>query len=652
LYICDDPQARFLKSGIRYLVLAALLPLLQVSRAQHDSVRAKEWLAAAWKSRLSDMDTAFLLTRKTLSLLDQTPAKQEQDWHRRARVKATYYLGTFYSYTGALDTALGHLNDALRMATANKDLHHVSLVNGGLGNFYFNQANFPEALRYYFTALALDEKRGYREGVSVRLSNIGTIYDTQKEYLKALGYYQRAIAILREMNDSVHISVQLGNIGIVYHELRDFAKARRYYLQALAIDRRQGNKNGMSRNLNNLGSIYQEEKQYDSAKICFDEGLVLAKEQGNPDLEATHLGNLGAVARRTADFRTAESRLKRAIAIAEEIASPEAVSEFEHELSQVYAETGRHREALEHFRKHIATRDSLFSEENTAKNVRLEMNYEFTKKEAVAKARHEEELLRMEAEAQRQKQMKLLMFIIVALTLMLLVILKRAYDNKKRLAEFLAVESDHKEALLQEVHHRVNNNFQIISSLLTLQENSSDNEKVNRLLQQSQGRIQSLSTLHELLYQKETLLDVNMRDYLEKVLDFHREVLVSRGSDVKITTNVSPVTFSTRVAVPVALIVNELVTNSIKYAFREGETGLISVTLVPDQGAIGSWKLEVSDNGHGMGDNAKTRHGSIGLRLVNMMAKQLKASHHRGEGPGTSFIFEFFVKDRVFETIG
>jgi two-component sensor histidine kinase len=214
---------------------------------------------------------------------------------------------------------------------------------------------------------------------------------------------------------------------------------------------------------------------------------------------------------------------------------------------------------------------------------------------------------------------------------------KRAFDNKKRVADFMASENERKEMLLQEVHHRINNNLQIISSLLTLQANSVGDERLNNYLMQSQNRIQSLSVLHELLYQNDSSLQININEYLNKVLEFHKDVLSTMSNKVDIKLNIADVSFPTKIAVPLALIVNELVTNSIKYAFNDTNDGLINIFLLPIENEKNKWKLSVSDSGKGLPMDTNFRKDSLGLRLVAIMVKQIKGDLIKSNTPGATF---------------
>ncbi len=223
--------------------------------------------------------------------------------------------------------------------------------------------------------------------------------------------------------------------------------------------------------------------------------------------------------------------------------------------------------------------------------------------------------------------------------------MNRAFVNKKKHALFLAAENDRKELLLEEVHHRINNNLQIISSLLSLQANSANDERLFEYLQQSQNRIQALAALHELLYQDKNTLEINMNEYIDKVLAFHRDVAGTLNAKVELKTQVPIVNFPSATAIPLALVINELVTNSIKYAFTDKKEGEINITLLPLESE--KWKLTVADNGKGLPSEDQKRKNSLGLRLVNILTKQIGASIKTLSSPGAAYEIVFKLKTKT-----
>lgn len=610
---------------------------------QNDTTDINTLNAKAWKLRSSNLDTSIVLSNQALVLLNtlRNNEKISSDWKDKAFVKTQYYLGFFYSAKGENNLAMDYFNKALLISNKLNYAYGKALVIGGIGALYLRQGNFSKALENYFKALQLDEKRGNKEAVLVRYGNIGVVYDNQGNYKKALEYYEKALHLAEELKDKNRISIQLGNIGIVYFEQHNLSKALEFYNKALAIEQEEHNKHGVAINLNNIAAVYKEQKDYDKSLNYFLQALQIGEEQGDVNLIASSTGNIGLIYFEKRDYKKSEEYLLKTLKLAQEIESLDLQNEFELEASNLYAAQGKYKLALEHFKKHEIAKDSIFNTENTEKNVRTEMNYEFEKKQAIDNAVHQKQLLLLEAENKTQKQLRLFLVVILCLALLLLFFARRAYINKHKIAKFLTAEGLRKEVLLQEVHHRINNNLQIISSLLTLQANSAGDDRLHSLLTQSQNRIQSLSALHELLYQQDSPIEINMNDYLNKVLDFHRDVLLSKNLNIQLVTNIAPIHISTKLAVPLALIVNELVTNSIKYAFINENQGHINISFYNDVTTKNMWILSVSDNGQGLPVDTVAKKESLGLRLVTIMSKQIGGVLTKTNSPGATFSLSF-----------
>lgn len=528
--------------------------------------------------------------------------------------------------------------DIARKINYKKGIAHSA---GVLGHYYLNKGDFPKALDYLFNALKFYEELGSKNGISVQLANIATIYDSQGDYRKSLDYNERALKIAESNGDTKLASTTLSNMGIVYSKLNDFGKAKTCILKALSVDNLSNDKEGIARNLINIGYIHSEKRYDKEALNYFIKALEMSKELGDKDKIATCLVNIGMAYSSLKDYQNAEKYLTEALRVAAETGDINLMSQLEYQATEFYTENDKDKEAFVHYKKHISLRDSVYNEENTKNSVKSEMNYEFEKKAAAIKYEHDIQVLKLESDNLRQKQLRIFLIVLLVLLVMLLIVAKRAYDAKKNKAEFMATENNRKEVLLQEVHHRINNNLQIISSLLTLQANSVEDEKLNEYLKQSQNRIQSLAALHELLYQNDSPLQINMRHYLNKVLDFHRDILKTLSCKVTMEVNVTEASFPTKLAVPVALIVNELVTNAIKYAFQGKETGRIRVSLEPFLNEIDTWVLGVNDNGKGLPVDDVLRKDSLGIKLVTILSKQIKGSITKNNSPGASFEIVF-----------
>lgn len=523
------------------------------------------------------------------------------------------------------DSAIYLANKALAISLKLKYQLGISEAYSNLGNISRHKANYPDALNYYYKGLATDEVIDNKTGALLKLGNIGVIYFNQNENSKALEYYDRAQKVAEKMNDRKAIAHILANKADVYSNLQKIDTALKYYNMAYENYRAIDFKRGMSNVLINSGNVYIDKGHSKLALEKYLLALKIVEELKDKNQIASCLLNIAFANSQLKNNRVAEIYFNKALSYTEGTNDLDLKSSLELAVSEFYSEKHEFEKAYKHYKNYISLRDSVYNNENTKKSVQSEMNYEFDKKQAAVKFNHDKIVYQLESDNKLQKQWRWFFIIVIVFACVGIFFMKRAYDNKKSLAAFLATEDQRKDVLLQEVHHRINNNLQIISSLLTLQANSADNEKLTEYLTQSQNRIQSLSALHELLYDTNSPLEINMKEYIEKVLDFHRGVLKSKTGNISIATDIEPVNFPTKLAVPLALIINELVTNSIKYAFKNKHDGKISV-LLRNNGTEGNWQLSVSDNGNGLSIETERRKDSLGLKLVNILTKQIKGS--------------------------
>ncbi|MDV7186772.1 sensor histidine kinase [Lutibacter sp. TH_r2] len=204
----------------------------------------------------------------------------------------------------------------------------------------------------------------------------------------------------------------------------------------------------------------------------------------------------------------------------------------------------------------------------------------------------------------------------------------------------LEIKEREKDLLLKEVHHRVKNNFQIVSSLLELQTKGIEDEKALELANEGKNRVKSMALIHQKLYQNENGL-INFDDYIKLLV---KELTSMYATEKNITTKVNSenMMFDVDTAIPLGLIINELITNSYKYAFNEGENNELNISINKDKDDY--YKLIISDNGPGLNEKINLKKvKSLGLRLVNRLVKQLQGKLHQNNTNGA--YFEVLFKD-------
>jgi two-component sensor histidine kinase/nitrate reductase gamma subunit len=202
----------------------------------------------------------------------------------------------------------------------------------------------------------------------------------------------------------------------------------------------------------------------------------------------------------------------------------------------------------------------------------------------------------------------------------------------------LSLKNNQNVLLLKEIHHRVKNNLEVVSGLLALQSAKMDDPTMQEVMLASQNRVQSMGILHQKLYQSEHLAFIEMKNYFENlcinILDSYNE-----SDRIQVTIEMPELEFDVDTAVPLGLIVNELLTNSLKYAFPKGEKGNIELSLKNLN--EDNFQLKISDNGVGKPANEKAKGTGFGTQLVDLLTRQIDGSLIQDVSNGTMILINF-----------
>jgi len=198
-----------------------------------------------------------------------------------------------------------------------------------------------------------------------------------------------------------------------------------------------------------------------------------------------------------------------------------------------------------------------------------------------------------------------------------------------------------KEVLLKEIHHRVKNNLQVISSLVSLQADSLTDDYTRSEFAEVRDRVRAMALVHEALYQTGNLAQLNFADYANRLLRQLWDAYRRPTGTIRLNLAVAPVLFPVETAVNCGLILNELASNALKHAFPDSRDGAVTVAMDHDP-ATGAVCLRVQDDGVGLPAELDWRQTkSLGLRLVSMLAGQLHGTAETGPGPGAEFRIKF-----------
>jgi two-component sensor histidine kinase len=219
-------------------------------------------------------------------------------------------------------------------------------------------------------------------------------------------------------------------------------------------------------------------------------------------------------------------------------------------------------------------------------------------------------------------------------------------DNKTIHQQKLVVDRalTENKVLVKEVHHRVKNNLQVVASLLLINSKKNKGHNSDEILTQSQHQIQSMSLIHEMLYQKEDIIDIPMQEYLEKLSNSLLTTYPNKRIKTTVLTN--DISLHLDYANPIGLIINELMTNSVKHGFRNMSEGEVSIEINKIKNV---YKLTYSDNGIGMKINESTLKNSktFGSRLIMSLTEEMSATIAVVNGTGLTYIFTFLDKNNL-----
>lgn len=528
------------------------------------------------------------------------------------------------------------------VATLSGDTLKMGKGKNFIGMYHYYNGNHRQAIDYYLEALPYFTAIRDTYYIAMMHNNIGAAYEYRKEPENSITYYQTALRYFTMLQDTLWMANVLNNIGIqlniaIRHDesLENFKKARLLYVAL--------QDSSMLAVINtNMSECYRLKGDYQKAKALNLEYLTAYQRFHTTDV----LGNVHSSLARTylALGQLEESKMHNDQAIQIRIENNfrfNLPNNYETE-SLIFEKEGNYKKALMAYKNFKAAQDSMFNKEKDERITQLITEYEVQEKDQeIQMLASQNELTNLRIE--KSNRQKLLFglgatsLLIFAIALFYLLRLKSKTNadlaEKNKLISKALAEKD---ILLREIHHRVKNNLQMISALLYLHGKSVDDSTAQEALMESQNRVQSMAMIHQNLYQDENLLGVSIKDYLDKLLTHLISSYNIEKDRITILKKIDIPQLDVDTVIPLALIINELISNALKYAFRDGRRGEIKVSLEQTDGLI---NLEVSDNGMGLPEHFSMESSSnFGLKLINILCDRLGATWSAHSGTGTSIV--------------
>lgn len=572
----------------------------------------------------SDIEKALGYAEKGVSLSEKINNK---NWQPRFYEMA----GRMHANLLHLDSASYYFDKAMDGYLAVNNIKGQATTAFKMAWIFRKRGDLDEALQKDLTALKLMEKSDDKRGICDALTRVSTDLTRQNRLEEALDYAQQAIAMAEKNNLTGELYFVNNNAGDVAIASNNHQQALNYFNKALEIARKQKMgiiyemdvMNSRGNALKKLGRYPEAIKDY---KICLDSG----KAYNYPMAVTASIANLGEVNLLMGNYKEALKYQLETTQMQERNSDLSNLTENYNHLSTIYGKMGNFEEALNYKQKAYNLHDSILSVKSDATMSKMLTQYESQKKEATINSQ--------QREITEQRKVQWLTGGMVVLLLGLLVFGFISYRSRTRRNRLLAVKNAENELLLKEIHHRVKNNLEVVSSLLALQSAQIDDPGTKEVMLEGQNRVHSIGIVHQKLYQGTHLGSIEMKDYF---LNLSESILDSFGAESRVTVELAMEKLEVDIdtAVPLGLIVNELLTNTIKYAFTKGTTGNVQIKLKQQQD--GTLNLEVSDNG--IGKSGLTQGTGFGTQLISLLTRQLGGKMKEEIKNGTHTYFDFQV---------
>lgn len=483
------------------------------------------------------------------------------------------------------------------------------------------------AVNVFLQLLKAAEKENRHDLLAPAYYNLATISHFQNNAEKSKEYHAKALHYSRLYKDTSNLARTIFLSGI-FEFLADRPDSSiRCFQECIDLYMAIGERNKAAVAMSKIGNIYEGQGKFAEATPIFEQYLQTAEQARDTFMLMLAYMNIGTNALNLKSYEKALKWMKLAGEFAYKVKRSYEYQEALKYQSVIYEKMGKPQQSLDVLRQYVQHHDSTLNVERTRQITEMETRFETEKKENT---------ITLQAEALRQERLR---FWLIAGVLALAL---AAGVGLFRLTRILRRRNTEKEFLIKEIHHRVKNNLQILSSLLHLQSRQITDEAALDAVREGQNRVDAMGLIHQKLYMGDNIAAVDMTDYLKHL---GSTLLDSFGFDddrVQIHYAIQPIRLDVDTAVPLGLIITELLTNSFKYAFPGDRAGRVEVALWTNE--AGKLCLKVADDGVGRaGAPVLKGSTSFGASLVQMLSKKLKGVPQisdEGEGYSTLMAFE------------
>lgn len=647
-----------------FLMLFLFTGTVQTSHAQVDTSRLNQAFRQADKTYESDPKAGF---HQFQSVYEQALQHHDQVIEIKCLNLFTEYFWISRNFSEAIATGKKSISRAI--STRNDALAGDACVLTGL--VYYSKGDPLAAIGYYQKAILYYQKQPANKRLALAYMNLGVAERKAGRFETANTSYFKAADIFKQLGDQPGLGSVYTAIGNCYALMENFGRAIIYHKQALAIFTRLNDQAGRAQVLDNLGYAFKMLSKPDSAIRYLDQTLRIRAGNKDSSLLVIPLQNLGSAWKQKGDQQKTVAFIHRSLLIAAHYDMQEDLARGQADLAELYlaqkrygeaekilnlaentakklkladlqvtiadlnyqlqAALGHDRQALIYYQKRDLIRDSLLTEKKSRTIEDLELKYQTREKERNIADLHIRD--RVSQKLLGEQRFSIAALIIAAALLLALLALAYYSFRTQRKGHLLVKE------LMKEVNHRTKNNLQILSSLLMLQIDNQEDENVKRALKETEVRLHTMNIMYSKLYIGQASTTVDMAEYLSSLLIHIQDGFSHEHRWVELVKDMDTIILPTDKAVLIGLVLNELISNSIRHAELQG---VLILTVSLKQKNAHETELLIKDNGKPKKKNAKTADVSFGLRIVGLIVGQLEGKMETE--PGNSYAYRIRFK--------
>jgi two-component sensor histidine kinase len=600
--------------------------------------------------------------------------------------KASLRIGDFYYSNEVYHRAFGNYTQAKNLFINGESDETVAEVTIALARTQYHRGNYRLAVNNFVEALQMAKKLQNKNYEAEALENLGLLYNSFQGFNEGTAYYIKARKVKESLNDFKGATRIAQILAETYYRKRLFDSALYFSIVARNGAEKTGMlTEAYMADINSAMSLIRLKKWNEAQAIMQQLSSHIYNNQ-DENRRLRYEICWGNYYLSKGDSATATTYYNKAKKLAGENSFPEMYALIYRNIAESHYECNQIKEAYENFTKYNNYITQLYSGRNLANLGSLEniMNATTSKEEArllsmengLKKSQLESELLKRlslerenelsdsllakemnlsealqrentfrrnelmketvlksaldrenKAAIEQLKKEKLIKLGLIAGSLLLLlsgVVILMQYRKQKNKNKLIQKQSDDLQVLMKEIHHRVKNNLQVVSSLLDLQSHTITDSQASAAVKEGKNRVQSMALIHQNLYSEGNIKGIMVKEYIHNLVQSLCDSYNITSDKVKVNANIDDLNLDVDTMIPLGLVLNELVSNSFKYAFKENHPGILNILLQEKDEKL---HLKVSDNGAGFPADMDVKSTkSFGLKMIRAFAQKLKAT--------------------------